>query len=563
MNSSTCMTQACGSAARGSQGRWHRFGRFINLRLAAGALAVGVLVPLGVVFSAWGQPQPEIWQHLFETLLAELLRNTFVLCAGVLTGTFLLGTAAAWVTTMCAFPGRRLFAWALILPITMPTYVLAFVFIGLFDFSGPLQTFTRNHFPTLSGAFPDIRSTGGVITVMTLALYPYVYLLAASAFRTQGARSLEAARVSGCSRRRAFWKVALPMARPWIAAGLLLVLMETLADFGAVSIFNFDTLTTAIYKAWFGLFSLPAAAQLSSLLLAAALVVVWVEQRLRADRRFSPVGKSHAAAGVIELRGWHRWAVPTGLTLLLATAFVLPCVQLIVWALEAAPVELNRRYLGLLLRTLFFAGSATVAITACGLLLAYVQRRYPDPATGILVRLATIGYALPGTVLAVGVVVALALVDRLLALLARQVLGIELDAVLQGAVLTVILAYTVRFLTAGFNSVSSALQRVTRSLDEAAALQGVTGGRLLARVHVPMLKSGLLTAGLLVFVDVMKEMPITLMTRPFGWDTLAVKIFELTSEGEWQRAALPSITLVLVGLLPLVLLNRRLENLTA
>jgi iron(III) transport system permease protein len=529
-------------------------------RLATGAIALTVILPLLVIFSYFMHPEQEIWRHLVDNLLGDLLKNTAVLVAGVVAGTFLLGVSLAWLTGVCEFPGRKIFTWALLLPMAMPTYVLAFVTLGLFDYSGPVQSFLRDLSPSHRIWFPNIRSAGGVIGVMSLALYPYVYLLARSAFKTQGKRAMEAARSLGHTPLAAFFKVALPMARPWIAAGLMLVLMEALADFGAVSIFNYDTFTTAIYKAWFGFFSLSAAAQLSALLVIIVLAVIVVEQNMRAKMRFGQSGRMSLETGKIKLTGWSRWMAAGFALVVVLIAFIIPFGQLLVWSAQIFSEEFTIGYLGHLSRSLLFAVIATGVIGGCALLLAYTQRRHADKTTGWLVRISTLGYALPGTVLAVGIFIVISFVDNLLIDLLRIVAGYDAGPLIQGTIFIVIAAYMVRFMAAGFSAISSAMHRLTPNLDEAAISMGVTGVSLLRRVHVPILKSGILTASMLVFVDVMKEMPITLMTRPFGWDTLAVKIFELTSEGEWERAALPAVALVLGGLLPVIFLSRQGED---
>ena len=537
-------------------------GAILNLRFIAVFSAICVLIPILVILASFLQPEPEIWQHIVDTLLIDLLKNTFFLCTGVLAGTFVLGVGSAWLTAVCDFPGRKFFNWALMLPLAVPTYVLAFVFIGLFDFSGPIQTLLRTHFAFSSKWFPNIRSTGGIILVMSLALYPYVYLLARNAFQTQGKRVLEASQALGQSRTNAFFKAALPMARPWIASGLMLVLMETLADFGAVSIFNYDTFTTAIYKAWFGFFSLTAAAQLSSVLLIFVILVIIVEQQMRSRVQYHQVGKLTTETSRIMLYGWKKWVACGALSAIVLIAFLIPCLQLAVWSLKSAAVEIDSRYIGLLTRSVFLSIMAVAVITGLALLMSYIQRQYPDYFTKWTIRLSSMGYALPGTVLSVGIVIIVNFTDKQVIWAIKEITGIQLKSILNGTIITVLFAYTVRFLTVGFNSINSSMHRITRSLDEASTLLGVTGVKLLRKIHIPILKNGLYTAAMLVFVDVMKEMPITLMTRPFGWDTLAVKIFELTSEGEWQRAALPSITLILAGLIPLILLNKKSEQTT-
>lgn len=533
-----------------------------NLKSITVISALCVVLPILVVLASVLQPDAKVWRHIVETLLMDLLRNTIVLCVGVLAGTLILGVGTAWLTAVCDFPGRSFFNWALMLPLAVPTYVLAFVFIGLFDFSGPVQTLLRTSGVSTLPGLPNIRSAGGVILVMSLALYPYVYLLARNAFQTQGRRLLEVSRALRHGHTKSFFKASLPMARPWIAAGSMLVLMETLADFGAVSIFNYDTFTTGIYKAWFGFFSLAAAAQFSSVLLVFIFIIVAVEQQMRSRMQFHQVGGMSGQAGRIRLQGWKKWLAYAALGLVVSFAFFLPCLQLLAWSVDSMAVELDSRYLGLLARSLFFSSTAAVSITGLGLLMAYTQRRYTDGFTRWALRLSTMGYALPGTVLAVGIVILVNLVDKPIIWAIREALGIQMTSIFSGTILAVLFAYAVRFLTVGFNSVNSSMLRITRSVDEVSALLGVSGMKMIRRVHIPMLRSGILTAAIFVFVDVMKEMPITLMTRPFGWDTLAVKVFELTSEGEWRRAALPSLTLVLTGLIPLILLTRKAEQST-
>ncbi|WP_412171498.1 ABC transporter permease [Geoalkalibacter ferrihydriticus] len=527
-------------------------------RLFSLAVALLVVISLAVVCLSWLTPAPEIWQHLRQTLLARLLLNSLWLVLGVGSLTLLLGVSLAWFTATCEFPGRRFFSWALLLPLAMPTYVLAFVFVGLLDFAGPVQTLWREWFGR-DAWFPAIRSTPGVIIVMSLALYPYVYLLAKNAFQTQGRRAMEAAESLGCGPREGFFRVALPMARPWIAGGMLLALMEALADFGAVSIFNYETFTTAIYKAWFGFFSLTTAAQLASLLVLLVFILIVVEQRLRARRRFS-TARSSAHATRLPLKGWRAWGASCFAGGVLLIAFGLPVVQLSLWTLASYAEEFNVRYFSLLGRSIGLGLSAAVLICLTALVLSYAARRHTDPLTRGLVRVANLGYALPGAVLAVGIFIPLAAVDNILIALGESFFGWHLRPLLQGTVVIMLLAYLVRFLAPGFKPVEGAMNRVTPSIDEAARLSGLRGPALLARIHFPILRGGLLTAATIVFVDVMKEMPITLMTRPFGWETLAVKIFELTAEGEWERAAVPAVALVAAGLIPIILFMRHSEK---
>ncbi len=539
---------------------FNRYRRVTGWRLVVFFVAVLVLIPIGVVFSSFFSPETDIWQHLVETTLPGLLVNTFWLSLGVVVGTALLGVSLAWFTAVYEFPGRQFFSWALLLPFAIPAYVTAFVALGIFDFTGPVQTTLRTWFDSDLSWFPDIRGRLGVIIVMTLAFYPYVYLLARNAFLTQGKRSLEAAQSLGLNRRQGFFRVALPMARPWIAGGVMLALMETLADFGTVSVFNYDTFTTAIYKAWFSMFSLSAASQLASLLIIIVFIVIFLEQQFRSRMRYAETKKSQHADR-IKLTGWHTWSV-TGLILsVLFFAFILPVSQLSLWAVDSYTQDFDKqRYLEFLWHSLSLSGLAAFLTCMVAVLMVYAVRRHPDGMTRSAVRVATLGYALPGSVLAVGIFIPIAWLDGQLSGWAMQLLEIETGLLIQGTLATMLIAYITRFLAVSHFPIDSAMQRVTRSIDEAAMGLGLSGWSILQKVHLPVLRTGIFTAATLVFVDVMKEMPITLMTRPFGWDTLAVRIFEMTSEGEWEQAALPAITLVLAGLIPIILFMRQTEK---
>jgi len=518
------------------------------------SVAALVLLPLSVLLFSWYEIDSGIWAHLWETQMARLLGNTVVLLLGVGVGVTLLGVSLAWLTSLCEFPGRRWLDWALMLPFAIPAYVLAFVFIGLLDFAGPVQTLAREWFGS-SVRFPPVRSTGGVILVLVLVFYPYVYLLARSAFIAQGKGLMEAARVLGQSPWQAFWSVALPMARPAIGAGLALAMMETLADFGAVSVFNFDTFTTAIYKTWYGFFSLTSATQLASLLLLAVALVLYGERRARGIAR--PANDRARSAALYHLRGLKALAASGWCLLVFLCAFVIPVLQLLVWLWQRGRFDLDERYLGLILHTLYLGGMAALITVAVALLLAFARRQAPVRSIRGAVALANLGYALPGSVLAVSIMLAFSYLDRELVIPLSGWLGGAGKPILLGSIGALLLAYLIRFMAVAFGPLESSLARIRPSLPQASRSLGVGGPRLFFRVYLPLLLPGTLSAALLVFVDVLKEMPATLLMRPFGWDTLAVRIFEMTSEGEWARAALPALSLVLVGLLPVILLIRR------
>lgn len=519
------------------------------LRLATLLTVLMALTPLLVIAFSWASDQTEVWQHLIATQLSGLLRNSVVLVLGVSVGVVLLGVSLAWLTVMCEFPGRRYLDWALMLPLAIPAYVLAFVVLGMFDFGGPVQ----QSLAALLGEhyhYIDVRTEFTVILVLTLVFYPYVYMLARSAFLSQSSDVMEAARVLGESRWGVFFRVALPMARPAIIAGMSLAVMETLADFGTVSVFNYDTFTTAIYKSWFGLFNIQAAAQLATLLLLFVALALFAERHSRGDKRYTQsarkshrfrytLPKSKAIMAMI-----YAWGV-------LAVAFIIPVLMLLHWTLTEGLESLDQRYLTLLTRTLTLGAVAAGLTVSLALLLAF-GRRSVKGRLKTFIDLGTLGYALPGSVLAVGIMLSFAFLDRELLAPLYAWLGVEQGPLLVGSVLALLAAYWVRFLAVANGPVETSLQTIRASIPEAARSLGANSWELLWHVYLPMLRPGLLTALVLVFVDVMKEMPATLLLRPFGWDTLAVRIFELTSEGEWHRAALPALTLVLIGLMPVI-----------
>lgn len=524
-------------------------------RVVAYAGAVLVLLPLLVLALSWNSLDSTIWNHLLETQMARLLGNTLVLAVGVIVGVVLLGVSLAWLTSLCNFPGRRWLDWALMLPFAVPAYVLAFVMIGILDFAGPLQTTLRgwlgNDFRMVS-----IRSTGGVIFVLVLVFYPYVYMLARGAFLAQGRGLMEAARILGHSPWQAFWRVALPMARPAIGAGAALAVMETLADFGAVSVFNYDTFTTAIYKTWYGFYSLQTATQLASLLLLFVLLALYAERRAQGSKRF-PGSDKPRQGPLFQLRGVRGWLATGYCLLILAVAFVIPLVQLFYWLFTSGS-DFDERYWSLIRNTLTLGGIAAVTTVVVAMLLVLARRLQPIRRVRSAVALANLGYALPGSVLAVGIMFAFSVADNQLVVPLQAWLGVDSPApLLLGSLFALLLAYLIRFMAVASGPLDTALARIRPALPEAAHSLGHTGASVFWRVYLPLLMPGLLSAGLLVFVDVLKEMPATLLMRPFGWDTLAVRIHSLTAEGNWPEAALPAITLVATGLLPVIVLIRR------
>ncbi|WP_066802538.1 ABC transporter permease [Moraxella oblonga] len=515
-----------------------------------------VVVPVLVIVSALGKFDQEIWDYLLDYQLPLLVKNTIILAIGVAVGVLFLGTTTAWLLAMYRFPLSKTLSWAMMLPLAVPAYVLAFVQLGLFEYSAPISTYLRETYGFEQG-LPDIRNGVGLTIVMSLAFYPYVYLLAKNAFGSMGSRALEVGASLGLSPVQSFIKIALPMARPWIAGGLMLALMEVLADFGAVSIFGYDTFTTAIYESWFGFFSIETAKQLASLLILAVFVMVALEEWTRRGRRFEEAGRGNHYTPKT-LTGIGKYLAMGWCLLVLGLAFFVPVIQLIIWIVQTWQGIDWQETAMQAYHSVSVAIVASVVVTLFALLIALAQRQDGGRFTFFTTKLALMGYAIPGTVLAVGVFVPVAYVDNVL--IEWLNLGEETTAIFKGTLGVMIVAYLIRFLALGSSSVSAGMERVKPSLIEASHSLGVSGLPVIWRVYLPMLKGAMGVSLLMVFVDVMKEMPITLMMRPSDWDMLAVRIHAFTMEGIYDRASLPALLIVVVGLVPVIWFSRLGQN---
>ena len=522
--------------------------------LIAAVLSVPTLAIVGSVFA----PAGEIWEHLLATVMGEYVRNTLVLALGVGAGVLVIGVATAWLVTMCRFPGRATCEWALLLPMAMPAYIVAYTYTDLLQFSGPVQSSLRAWFGWRRGdyPFPDIRSLEGAIFVMALTFYPYVYLLARAAFLQQSANLFEASRALGRGPWRSFFGVALPLARPGIAAGVALALMETLADFGTVQFFAVDTFTTGIYRTWFGMGSLTAAGQLAAVLLLVVLLVLALERLARGRARFH-----HAPHGARPLPpaalSPPRAAVALAACLLpIVLGFAVPAAALVHLTLtRGGDARAGALFGQLAAHSFLLAGTTAFVAIAVATVLAYALRVAPSPLTLFATRVAVLGYAVPGAVIAVGTLIAFGALDRTIDAGVRAATGAPVGLLVSGTVVALVLAYLVRFLAASFNAVEASLTRITPSLDEAPRSLGHGPTSTLLRVHLPLLRGGLLTGAMLVFVDVMKELPATLVVRPFNFDTLAIRVYNLAADERLAEASTAALTIVLVGLLPVIALS--------
>jgi iron(III) transport system permease protein len=527
----------------------------------AGACLAGALVlaiPVIVVASSVFLPGGEAWRHLASTVLPEYVRTTLVLLAAVMAGVIVVGVATAWTVTAYEFAGRRTLEWALLLPLAVPAYVMAYAYTDWLQFSGPVQTWIRasTGWERADYWFPDIRSVGGAAAMFVCVLYPYVYLLARVAFLEQSPSLVEAGRTLGLAPRAAFVRVSLPMARPAIAAGTALALMETLADFGTVSYFGVQTFTTGIFRAWLSMGERVSAAKLSVILLAFVAVIVIVERASRRKARYhDPRASSRRSRR--PLRGAHAALAFVTCALPVAAGFVIPAALLLKMSVGGGDASFGPRFARLALHSATLAATTAILAVVIALLLAYGARVSRSRLAAGANRIVALGYAVPGAVIAIGVLVPLTRVDNAIGEIAAW-FGLSTGLILSGSIAALVYAYLVRFLGVALQTVESGLARVTPNMEDAARSLGMGAGATLARVHAPMVRSSLVTAALLVFVDVMKELPATFVMRPFNFDTLAVQAYNLAADERLAEASTASLAIVAVGLAPVILASRRL-----
>ena len=529
-------------------GRWSMF-----------ALAVAMLisVPVIVVASSVFVSAGDIWAHLAATVLARYVTNSLWLLAGVGVGTLVIGVGTAWLITMCRFPGRKVFEWALLLPFALPAYVIAYTYTGLFEFAGPIQSALRDFFGWSRADywFPELRSLGGAVTMMTLVLYPYVYLLSRAAFLEQSVCVLEVSRTLGCGPWRSFRSVALPLARPGIVAGLSFALIETLNDFGTVQYFAVDTFTTGIYRTWLGLGEPAAAAQLAAILMLFVLVVIVMERWSRGGGRVHHTSTRYRGLTRFQLTGSVGVLAFFACFLPILFGFLLPAAALFKWSVETADEMINVEFLRYAMNSFTLATVTAVLAVLVGLLLAYGLRLRRTRLMTFATRIASMGYAVPGSVIAVGVLLVYTWFDNAVDSWLRATFDVSSGLILTGTVAGVVFAYLVRFLAVSFNTTEASLGKVTPNLDWAARTLGHRPGAMLRRVHAPLMWGSLLTAAMLVFVDVMKELPATIILRPFNFDTLAIRTYQLASDERLADSSSAALAIMLVGIVPVIALS--------
>ena len=531
--------------------------------VAAAAIGMFVAIPVGSVLLTALGPSDGIWSHLVSTVLWVYVGNTLWLMLGVGVGTIAIGTSTAWLVTMYRFPGRRVLSWALLLPLAVPSYILAFVITDQLEYAGNVQAALRGVFGWTSPReywFPEIRSLGGATVVLSLVLYPYVYLLARAAFIEQSFGLFEASRTLGRTPLASFFTVAAPLARPAIAVGVALALMETLNEFGTIDFFAVPTLTAGIFDVWLNMDSTTGAAQLASVLVTFTLVLVVVERGSRRSRRYHETTTRVQALPEYPLPTVRGIAALVWCATPVALGFVLPAWVLGGYAVTFYAETLEADYLAYVRNSMTLAACAAVVVALAGIVLAYGVRLSPRRAMRWLAEFAAIGYAIPGAVLAVGIMVPLGYFDNAIDAASRTLFGVPLGLLVSGTAVGLVIGYAVRFLALGYRTVDSGLSRVTPGIEGAARTLGAGPARSLLRVHLPIIRPSIVTAALLVFVDTMKELPLTLILRPFNFDTLATFVYQYASDELLEECALGALTIVAAGVVPVILMSRTITR---
>ncbi len=528
-----------------------------------GAVGIALLIsiPILTILLSIFLPSSDVWQHLKSTVLTEYVKNSLLLVAGVSLGTLVIGITTAWLCSVCEFPGRKVFSWLLLLPLAFPPYIIAYTYTGLLDFAGPIQTLLRASFGWGFGDywFPEIRSLSGAITMLSLVLYPYIYLLTRTAFSEQSSSFREASHILGVGMRNTFLKAALPLARPAIIAGLTLVVMETLADYGTVHYFGVPTFTTGIFRTWFGLGDRVAATQLASLLLLCVFLVIIIERYSRKTEKYQNLTNSQ--------KKWryHLSGSKAALAIFICLTpitlgFVVPALQLFSWALKTAPDIINSSFFELVFNTVRLAFMVSIVVVVTATFLAYGKRVSAHFIVPYSVNISAMGYAIPGIIIAVGVLLPFAWFDNALDTWLTNNFGLSSGLLLTGTLAALVFAHVVRFMAIGLNSVDADLAKINCNIDDAAQLLGHKSFDRFFYVHLPLIRSGVLTAALLVFVEVIKELPATLVLRPFNFNTLAVRTYELASDERLADSASSALLIVAVGILPILILNRSITK---
>ncbi len=526
-------------------------------------IALSIAAPVIFILTSIFTESGEVWTHLASTVLPGYLKNSLFLMVGVGVGVLVMGVGSAWLVTLCRFPGSQIFEWALLLPLAAPAYLLAYVYTEWLEFYGPVQTHLRNLFGWTNVSdywFPNIRSVGGAILLLAITLYPYVYLLVRVSFLEQATRTLEASRSLGYNPWGSFFKVALPLARPAIMAGLALALMETLNDFGTVQYFGVDTFTTGIYRTWFGLGERVVAAQLAAFLMLFILGLLLLELWSRRQAKYYQTGSRFQPLNPFILKGMRAGLAFFFCLIPVGIGFLIPGILLFKMTLENLNTLFEPRFFDFASHSLVLALITGVLAILVALIMAYGVRLNSSLPIRISTRIAAMGYAIPGSVIAVGILIPIGRLDNAIDGFMRATFNLSTGLIFSGTITVLIYAYLVRFLAVAYGAVESSLSKIKPNLDEAARSLGHRPTSTLIQVHAPMMWGGLLTAGMLTFVDVMKELPATLVIRPFNYDTLAIRVYNLAADERLAEAAGPALAIIAVGILPVIFLSLKITQ---
>ena len=531
--------------------------------LSTGLIAFMIGLPIVAVFYLALYPEENIWPHLLSTVLPGYISNTLILMFGVGLLSLFMGVGSAWLVTMCKFPGRKILEWALLLPFAVPAYVIAYVYTDLLEYAGIVQGSLRSIFGWQSPGdywFPAIRSMGGAITMMSLVLYPYVYLMTRAAFLEQSMSLFSASRNLGHTPLQSFLRISIPVARPAIAVGLSLVLMETLNDFGTVDFFAVKTLTAGLYDTWLNMGNLGGAAQIASLMLIFVVTLIYMERFSRRKQKQFESKNQGQSLEQFQLKGLRAAAALFFCLLPVVAGFLIPVSVLGYYAYHYFDVSWTPSFIDNALNSFTLSVIASITTIIIGIILAYSKRLSSGGLTGIMVRFSGLGYAMPGAVLAVGIIVPFAAFDNALDAFLRQHFGVSTGLLLSGTTFAILFAYTVRFLAVSAGSIESSLAKITPSMDMASRSLGHNNLNTLLRVHLPIIRGGILTAALVVFVDCMKELPATLILRPFNFETLATHVYQFASDELLEESSLAALIIVLVGIVPVIFLSKSISS---
>ena len=517
-----------------------------------------VLTPIFTILIKLFDSPGEHWSHIVSNLLPSYFANSLILLLGVGLFTFIIGVSMAWLVSIYEFPGRKYFEWLLILPLAFPSYMMAYSYVGILEYTGPLQAFFRNNFDIqIKGAIIDIMNMPGAIFILSISLFPYVYVICRASFMRQSSELQEAALLLGSSRMRVFRKIALPMARPAVAGGIALVGMEVLNDYGTVKYFGVDTFTSGIFRAWFSFGDINTAIHLSAILTLIVLLLIWLENFQRGSRGWTTRGDSSRPAIRIKPESKSkRWIYTALCSLVLLVCFILPLSQLFYWVSLTWRNVMDAEFGILIFRSFSLAIGSAIAIAILSIFLLYAVRLSPLKWTKHIARTASLGYAIPGAVIAVGVMIPMMRIDRFFIWMTSNQSGM----ILSGTLFILVLAYIVRFMAVGFNAIDAGFQKTGASVNEVARSLGASPVRTLWKIDLPLIRNSIAAAILLAFVDILKELPLTLILRPFNFHTLATKAFDMATNEMIAESANASLVVVLTGVIPIILLNSMISR---